>query len=349
VRVSPDQLDRHLERNLGNFYLIFGDEPLLAQEASDAIRTRARAAGFAERKIFVVDTGFDWAALLAERDSFSLFAENRILDIRLPTGKPGKEGAEALQTYVSRLPDLALTLVTLPGMDRAGQASKWFQALDACGTTVEARPVTRDQLPRWLRSRLAAQKQDADTDVLEFLASRVEGNLLAAHQEIQKLGLLLEPGKLALADVKPAVLDVARYDVFALGPALLSADQVQFVRVLEGLRGEGVAPPLILWALAEEMRAIGRVLNLVEQGQPLAQAMRDARVWGPRQNLMPQAIRRVNRDMLRRGLDHASTIDRQIKGLLKGDVWDELLQLGLALIRRPGAKTRDNRGRISAH
>jgi len=166
---------------------------------------------------------------------------------------------------------------------------------------------------------------------------------------VQKLALLFGPGKLSLEDIKAAVVDVARYDVFALGPAVLSSDQVQFARILEGLRGEGVAAPLILWALAEEARAIGRVLASVERGSLMAQALRDARVWGARQNLMPQAVRRVDRAMVRTALDHASLIDRQIKGLDKGDVWDEFLQLGLGLMRRAGAQVRGIQGRISSH
>jgi DNA polymerase III subunit delta len=331
MRIASDQLAKRLDRELGNFYLLFGDETLLVEEAANLLRAR---------KVFVVDTGFDWSALLAERDALSLFADKRLLELRIPGGKPGKEGGQALQDYVARLPEATLTVVSLPAVDRATQASKWFQTLEGSGVTVEARSVGREQLPRWLRERLAVQQQDADPETLEFLAAKVEGNLLAAHQEVQKLGLLFGPGELSLDAVRGAVVDVARFDVFALGPAILSGDQVQFVRVLEGLRGEGIAPPLVLWALAEEARTVGRVLASIEQGSPLAQAMRDARVWGARQNLLPQAVRRIDQAMLRAALDHASLIDRQIKGLAKGDVWDELLQLGLGLMRRAADRTR---------
>lgn len=349
MRITSDQLAHNLQRGLGAFYLIFGDEALLALEAADLLRARARQAGFSERHLFIVDTGFDWKALLAEGNSLSLFAEKRILELRIPSGKPGKEGAEALQRYCARLPEDTLSLLCLPALDRQTQASKWFQAVEAAGVAVEARAVSREQLPRWLLGRLAAQGQQADAATLDFLASRVEGNLLAAHQEIQKLGLLFDAGMLALDDVKQSVLDVARYDAFTLGPAILSGDRVQFVRVLEGLRGEGVAPPLILWALTEEARALGRVLSLLESGVQLEQALRDARVWGARRNLMPQAVRRVNGAIIKRALHHASDIDRLIKGLGSGDAWDELLQLGLGLMRPATPVTRGNQGRISTY
>jgi DNA polymerase-3 subunit delta len=203
-------------------------------------------------------------------------------------------------------------------------------------------------LPQWLAARLALQEQQADQETLEFLVGCVEGNLLAAHQEVQKLALLFPPGKLDAAQVRDAVLDVARYDVFKLGETLLGADAVRFVRMLEGLRGEGAPPPLVLWAVAEEARALLHMKNGVAAGRALPQLMREARVWGARAELMPKAVRRFTSRELEDALLHAASVDRMIKGLARGDVWDELVQLGLRMAKPSAAAGGDapNRGRI---
>jgi DNA polymerase-3 subunit delta len=199
---------------------------------------------------------------------------------------------------------------------------------------VEANPVKRDKLPAWLAGRLKAQEQTADAETLEFIADKVEGNLLAAFQEVQKLGLLFPPGALSFDQIKESVLDVARFDVFDLGGIVISGDVLHLARVLDGLQGEGAAAPLILWSVADEIRAVGRVLAALAGGRPLQQALRDARIWGPRQQLIERNVSRFTPAQIEAALVHAARIDRMIKGLARGDVWDELLQLGLRFSRK---------------
>jgi DNA polymerase III, delta subunit len=331
MKLAADQLAQHLQRGLGGLYAIYGDDPLLTLEAADAIRTAARASGCDEREVFTVERGFNWQSLMASGNSLSLFASRRLLEIRIPSGKPGTEGSKALEAYCASLPPDTVTLVLLPKLDKSSQNAKWFKALDSAGATVPVYPVDYARLPEWIGRRLAAQNQKADRDTLRFLAERVEGNLLAAHQEIQKLGLLYPEGSLSFDQVKNAVCDVARYDVFKLGDALLEGDAVRSARILDGLRGEGEDPVLILWALSREARQLAKIQMAVKAGTPAPQAMRNAGVWDSRQALVGKALRRLPLDRLQAALKQAADIDRMIKGLLKGDVWDELLQLGLSL------------------
>lgn len=333
ARLNIDQLAAHLQRGLAPLYLIYGDEPLLALEAADMIRAKARQEGHAEREVFTVESGFSWQNLLASGNSLSLFATRRIIEIRIPTGKPGTEGGQALQDYCARLPDDTVTVVTCPKLDKQAQATKWFKALEQAGTAVPVYPVERTRLPQWIGARLAAQKQRADATTLQFLADRVEGNLLAAHQEIQKLGLLFPEGPLLFDQVREAVLDVSRYDVFNLSDAMLAGDAVRLARILEGLKGEGVAPTLALWALTQEIRTLAKLKLGQRKGAALPQLFREARVWESRQGLVQRALGRLNETRLVAGLKQAAALDRMIKGLARGDVWDELLQLGLGIAK----------------
>jgi len=347
VRIDTEQLAQHLGRGLKPLYTVYGEEILLALEASDRIRSRCREEGYSEREVLSVEAGFDWSQLAASGNSLSLFATRRLLELRIPGGKPGNDGAEALRHYAVDLPPDMVTLISLPKLERTQQSSNWFEALDAAGVMVAANLVTVARLPRWIADRLALQNQQVDEQTLAFLVSRVEGNLLAAHQEVQKLALLFPPGKLDPGQVKDAVLDVARYDVFKLGEALLAGDALRFHRMLNGLRGEGAAPPLVLWALAEEARALLHIGRGLDAGRALPQLLREARVWGARANLMPGSARRLTARELEDTLLHAARVDRVIKGLSRGDVWDELLQIGLRLLG-PSRDVRPNRGRISA-
>lgn len=349
MRIDSEQLPQHLARGLKPLYTIVGDEMLLAIEAADRLRAAAAAQGFDERRVLIAESGFDWGELAMLGNSLSLFAPKRVLDLRIPTGKPGKEGSEALQKLAARLPEDTVVMISLPGLDRQTQASKWFAALDRAGVAVHAAAVKRERLAGWLNERLARQKQTADAQTLEFLVSRTEGNLMAAFQELQKLALLFPAGPLPFDDIKNAVLDVARYDVFEIGPTLLKGERAHFVRMMDGLQGEGVAAPLVLWAIAEEARAMAKVRAALDAGQPLAQAMRDARVWGPRQDLMPAALRRLTSAQLIGVLGRAAMADRMIKGLATGDVWDALMQLGLELMAPPRqGRQPPNKGKIGA-
>ena len=330
LAVRADQLDTHLARGLAALYVVHGDEPLLALEAADAIRAKARAEGYSERDVHLVERGYDWSRLAASAASLSLFATRRIIELRVPSGKPGTDGAEAIGAYCARLPQDTLTLVTLPRLDRAGQSSAWFGALAAAGVVVNVFPVDRKQLPLWIGARLARQKQRASEAALAFVADCVEGNLLAAHQEIQKLSLLHPAGELSFEQVRDAVLDVARFEVSQLSEAMLAGDRVRLARVLDGLAGEGEAPPRVLWVMAEDVRAVARVQAGLATGRNVADLLREARVWGDaRQRLVGTAARRMAREALEAALAHAAAIDRTIKGLAKGNPWDELLRLGL--------------------
>lgn len=349
MRIDSEQLIQHLSRGLKSLYVVYGEELLLALEAADRIRAKALEQDFDERRVLIAESGFDWGELAMLSNSLSLFAPKRLLDLRIPSGKPGKDGSEALQQLAASLPADTVTLIMLPGIDRQGQTSKWFEALDKAGVAVHAAAIKRDRLGPWLASRLAQQGQQADPQTIEFLIDRVEGNLMAAHQEVQKLALLFRAGALPFDEVKNAVVDVARFNVFEIGVTLLKSDRAHFVRMLDGLQAEGAAAPLVLWAIAEEARAMARVKTAMAAGRPLAQALRDARVWGPRQDLMPAALRRLTQGQLIAALRHAADIDRLIKGLASGDAWDELLQLGLELMSTaPQGRDAANRGKIGA-
>jgi DNA polymerase III subunit delta len=331
VRIESNQLAQNLQRALVALYVIVGEETLLQLEAVDRITQTARKQGYAEREVFSVETGFDWQRLLVSGNSLSLFAAKRMIELRMPQGKPGAEGAAVLRQYCARLPDDAITLVTLPRLDRHAQASDWFAALAAAGTVVSAEPVTREQLPQWIRQRLAQNKQEADEPTLAFLVERTEGNLLAARNEIEKLALLFPPGRLDADQVRQAVMDVARFDVYDLSAALLTGDAQRFRRTLEGLQQEGEAAPLILWSLSSELRTLAALLAGSAEGRAVNDLMREQRVWGPRQALVQRALRRVRLSEAQQALAHAARVDRMIKGVGAGDAWQALLELGLSL------------------
>lgn len=348
MRITTEQLPQHLAQGLKPLYTVFGNETLLALEAGDRIRTAARAAGYTERVVLTAESGFKWRELALAGSSQSLFASRKLLDLRIPTGKPGTEGSGALQTYCEALPADTVTLVLLPELDWRAQKAGWFESLSQVGTVVEAKPVPRKALPQWIAGRLKAQDQEADTDALEFMANRVEGNLMAAYQEVRKLALLYPGGRLTYAQVHDAVLDVARYDVFNLGVAMLEGDPLRLVRMLDGLKGEGAALPLVLWAMCEEIRAIGKLITGTAAGKPVSMLWREARIWAPaHQNLMQQNLGRYTLTQVSEALRHAATIDRIIKGLAKGDAWDELLHLALRFARGGGSVS-GNRGRMTA-
>jgi DNA polymerase III subunit delta len=329
-QIRLEQLESQLERPLAPLWAIHGDEPLLSLEAADAVRSRARAAGFLQREVLFAERGFDWRELAGQAASLSLFGDKRLIELRLASGKPGAEGAQAIEAYCARPPEDTVTLVALPRLDRATQSSPWFQALERSGVVVNVYPVERARLPAWIASRLARQKQRADAQTLQFLADSVEGNLLAAHQEIQKLALLAPAGELSFEAVREAVLNVARYDAGKLPEAMLAGDPARLVRVLEGLRGEGEAEARLVWIVAEEIRAVVRVQEGLGSGRALAELLREARVWGDaRQAAVGSAARKFKRAALEAALSHAARIDRIVKGVAQGDAWDELLQLGL--------------------
>jgi DNA polymerase-3 subunit delta len=329
MQLTSEALPRHLASGLKPLYVVYGDALLLVVEAADSIRAAARNAGYTERDTLIAEQHFKWDELKNCAQSLSLFAERKVVDLRIPGGKPGTEGGLALQDYVNHMSEDVLTLITLPKLDWAAQKSQWFSALARHGVMICADDIPRNQLPDWLATRLMRQAQSTDKPTLEFLADRCEGNLIAAFQEIQKLGLLFPPGQLSFDQVKEAVMDVARYDIFKLAEAMLAGDAARYAHVLEGLRAEGTATVLVLWAISEEIRTLGKLLHATRRGSSLSDAMRDIRVRREKQGLIENAARRLKFPHIERAIGHAAKLDKMIKGLRQGDVWDELLQLGL--------------------
>ena len=329
MAISSEDLPHHLASGLKPLYVVYGDALLLAIEAADSIRAAARAAGYGERETLIAEQHFKWAELRNSARSMSLFASRKVIDLRIPSGKPGVEGGQALQDFAANLSSDVLTLITLPKLDWSAQKSQWFAALEKHGVMVSATDIPRSALPRWIAERLQRQDQRADEAALEFLADRCEGNLLAAFQEIQKLALLFPAGMLSFDNVKDSVMDVARYDVSKLSEAMLNGNAARYMHILDGLRAEGTATVLVLWALSEDIRTLCKVLQAVQRGTDLGNAMRDMRVRKDKQRLVENAARRFKFPHLERAIQQAARLDKTIKGLRLGDVWDELLQLGL--------------------
>jgi len=313
---------------------IAGDEALLCQEACDAVRAAARREGFEERTVYTVERGFKLEHLSAQTQALSLFASQRLIELRI-TGKPGKELGEGLAGLASTLPDDTRLLVSSPRLDRATSESAWFSRIEAAGLAVAVGSVGRAQLPAWIGERLARNGQQADADTLTLIAERVEGNLLAADQEVRKLALLLPAGRLDAAAVRAAVLDVARWDAFDLVDAALAGDARRALRCLAGLRSEGTAVPIVLWALTDTTRNLLRLSRAVRQGAPMAGALRGLRIWGERERLYPQALRRLPAARIDELMQACMRVDRITKGVAAGDDWMALEALALGLAGAP--------------
>jgi len=347
MQLSANQLGNHLQRGLKSLYTLHGDEPLLQQEALDAIRAVAREQGYTERTSHTVaGAHFDWSEVLAAGGSLSLFADKQIVEIRIPSGKPGKDGSVALQQLAENAQgnDSLLTLVMLPRLDKMTKSSAWFSALENCGVTLQVDPVERNALPAWIAQRLSAQGQrveagEAGQRTLQFFADRVEGNLLAAHQEIQKLGLLFPAdrhgGELTFEQVESAVLNVARYDVFKLSEAVLAGQSVRVQRMLDGLQAEGEAEVLVHYTLSEDIRALKRVKDAMAEGRPLPMALREQRIWGVRERLFERVLPKLSEARLAALLQSAHVVDGIVKGLKQPDWpstgWQALHRLALEL------------------
>lgn len=328
MKLNSAQLGKHLQGNLSPVYVVSGDEPLLCQEAADAIRAATRQQGFSERQVFNADNNFDWGNLLQAGASLSLFADKRLLELRLPNGKPGDKGAAALLEYLARPAEDTVLLISLPKLDGSAQKTKWGKALIEGAQTqfVQIWPVEANQLPQWIRQRLAQSGLSASAEAVDMIAVRVEGNLLAAAQEIEKLKLLAEGTQIDVDTVHASVADSARFDVFGLIDASLNGEAAHALRMLEGLRGEGVEPPVILWALAREIRLLATIAQHYAQGMPLEKAFSSSRppVWDKRRPLVSKALQRLSASRWAALLQDAQQIDAQIKGQAPGDAWSGL-------------------------
>ena len=341
MQVAAAQLAGQLQRGLKSLYTVYGDEPLLVQEAADAIRAEARTQGCTERTVHTVaGAHFDWSEVLASGGSLSLFADKQLIEIRVPSGKPGKDGSQVLQQIAQSAQDndSTVTLVILPRLDAATQKGAWFAALESFGVTVRIEPVERKALPQWIAQRLQLQSQHVASGeegqrTLQFFADRVEGNLLAAHQEIQKLALLHPAGELSFEQVESAVLNVARYTPFKLAEAVLGGQGLRVQRMLEGLQAEGEAAVLVHWALSEDIRTLHRIRSAMDAGRPLPMALRENRVWGVKEKLMERALPLLSMAQLSRWLEDAHLVDGIVKGLKApgwpADPWQALHQMAM--------------------
>lgn len=314
--------------------LIHGEEDLLRVEALDTLREAAKKQGYLNRESHTPETAADWDALLASAGSAGLFADLKLLEIHIPSGKPGKTGGDALQTLAENLPADTVTVIVLPKLEKAQMQAKWFAALSKRGTVLEAKPVPAAALPAWIKGRLKKENLAIEDDALALFAERVEGNLLAAKQEIGKLALLHPAGHtLSMADAEQAVADVARFDVFQLAAAWMGGDAARTLKLLEGLEAEGEEPVLLLWTLAEDIRTLIRLAAALKQDQSVQAVRNSLRLWGDKQTLAPQAVRRIGVARLMAALQECARTDRLIKGAEAGDAWAAFRQTvcGLAV------------------
>lgn len=334
MKLHPEQLAKHLKGTLAPAYALSGEEPLQLMEAADAIRQAARAAGYTSREIYYVDGGFDWTVFRGDCASYSLFGEPRVLDLRLP-GKPDKPGMEALLHYAEHPPQDTLLLATLPKLTATDQKARWFQSLERIGVVMQIWPLEGEKLLRWLDQRLNDKGLLADQSGLRLLAARVEGNLLAAAQEIEKLHILHGSGQLTDDQILNSVADSARYDVFALAEQVLRGQTVKAYRVLMGLKGEGIAAPVVLWALTRELRLVNTLKSEMAAGASTETLFSQYRLWDSRRNAMGLALQRLDQGAIHQALLLAGQADRIMKGMAPGDEWDALLAICAALSRPP--------------
>ena len=331
MKIRAEQLPSHLSKELLPVYVISGDEPLLAQESADAVRLAARNKGFSGREVFHGEGKFDWGQLHNEANALSLFAEKKIIEIRISNGKPGDKGSKALCELCANPSPDNLLLVILPKLERSAQNSKWVKALEAVGAHIQVWPITGDQLPRWIKQRLLESNITANQQAVEILAERVEGNLLAAVQEIEKLKLLAIEGKVDAIMMSSVVADSARYNLFEFVDKVLAGDAQSAARSLRGLHSEGTDAIPLLWAITRELRILIKASEHISRGENRDWALKNAGVWEKRLPLFRTAIQRCSAAHLRMLLYQAGAIDRGIKGMRKADIWDELTTLVLSL------------------
>lgn len=337
MKVTTETLPAQLDRGLPAICLVAGDEPLLVSEACDAIRAKARAAGFTERELHVVERGFDWEAMRANSRNMSLFADRKIIEIRLGSAGPGEQGTKVLGEFAQEPNGDTLVLVIAGKLDSKSLSTRWVSSIEKNGWLIQTWPIELPRLPAWIRERLKRHGLDVDQAAAMMIAERVEGNLLAAHQEIEKLALLYPAGKLSLEAVENAVVDSARYDVLQLGLAAMQAQTARAMRILQGLREEGVDSTVVLWGLKQDITWLSRVAHSMKRGQSADSAMNGEYVWRPRQPAMKQALNRLQSNAIQRLLIDASNVDKAIKGVRRSDAWLELQAL---VARLAGVKLR---------
>lgn len=328
MNLRPDQLAKALTRPLACVYLVSGDEPMQKMEATDLLRRTCREHGFSERETFEVDAKFDWHQFTEAAASMSLFAEKRVLDLRLPTARPGKQGSQALKQYLSKPPADTLLLISSGKLDGGVKNSAWYKAVEQSGVVIQCWPIGLDKLAGWVRARFQSLDMQADSAVVDYVCQHVEGNLLAAAQEIDKLHLLLGSGNINIEHVRNAVTGNSRFNVFELADCVLKGEQARAITILNGLRDEGIEPILILWALTKDIRLLNTV---ADNTSTMDYVLTRAGVWKNRLGLFRACIARHNRKRLRELLGSCAQLDAIIKGVEKANVWDELQQLSFRL------------------
>ncbi len=343
VLVSHLQRVRAGKEGLRALYVLSSDEALFMMETKDLLRATVKGQGFTERETLMNESGFDWSALMSGSQTLSLFGEKKLLELSIPTGKPGREGAEALKSFAKHVEQLetsdldTIVCIYLPKLDSATQKSAWFVALEEAGLAVRLDAIERSELPNWIKARLKHNEQEFETGEagkrsIEFMVEQFEGNLIAAHQEIQKLALLYPKGMLTEEQIRESILNVARYNVFELTETFLVGNMARINRTLDGLKGEGEALVLIVWTLSEEIRLLRTLKEIVLQGGHLASAMKSHRIWGKREQLIPQVLQRMHLPALERALQMIADIDKQSKGIpakeMPMDPWDGLRRIG---------------------
>jgi DNA polymerase-3 subunit delta len=329
MRIKPEQLSAALQKGLKPVYFIAGDEPLQLGEMADAVRKTAKKTGFESREIISAETGFEWNQLAFTADSLSIFADKKIIDLRLPSGTPGIEGSKALIAYCERLPEDTLLLITAGKIASSALKTRWFEALDKVGIVIQVWPLEGQDLIRWLQQRMRQRGLHAEVEGLRLLASRVEGNLLAAAQEIEKLYVLYGTGNLSNQQIFEVVADSSRYDVFKLMDSVLSASINRIFKVLSGLRSEGIATPIVLWALTRDARLLIKIKLALSQGQNKEVVFKNNQIWDKRKQLVSNALNRLSDSDLNNILVLSAKADRQIKGQQQGDAWETLLAICL--------------------
>ena len=331
MQIRAEQLESGLQKQLPPVIFISGEETLLVNEAADSVRRHARKQGYSDRQVFDVEPGFDWNSLGSEASSLSLFSERRLFELRMPSGKPGEQGARALKAYAGRPPDDAILLVIAGKLEPAARKSKWVQVLDQAGMVIFIWPVDREHLPVWISRRMKARGLQPTPEAATLLAERVEGNLLACAQEIDKLQLLQGEGPVDIEDIGAMVTDSARFDVFRLVDCALDGDAVRGLRILQGLRGEGVEPVLVLWALARELRSLAGMAAAIAGGEPVSRVMTQYRIWDSRKKVVGKALARYGVGEWRSMQRCCARLDLVIKGQAAGNAWDELVQLTMRI------------------
>ena len=340
MQLAPAHLEKHLTQSLKPLYILVGDEPLAQRESLDAIRAAARTQGYDERTTLTVERYFNWQQIQSYGQSISLFASQRLLEINIPSGKPGVDGGKALQALANKaIPDTCVVII-LPKLERDAANSAWYSSLEKNAVTISLNEVDASNLPKWISSRLALQGQHTSQQTLEFLAHQVEGNLLAANQEVQKLGLLYPQGELSDATVREAVLNVSRYDAFQLGEAVLAGDAARTVRILQGLQDEGENAVAVMSPLMWVLRPLVRIKQAEMRGENIMNAMTNARIYGEKQALVKRALARLNLKQLEAALQKLADIDKTAKGVMLGDAWLEISRLCFGLARVGSSRTK---------